>query len=409
MKVLVINCGSSSIKYELFEMEGEEVLARGLLEKIGEKGSLLSHHSQGEDLKIEKDIANHKDGLELIVQVLMDKEKGVLKDASDIFAVGHRVVQGGEKFIESNLIDDEVIETIRQYQELAPLHNPPNLAGIMAMRRLLPEVPQVAVFDTAFHHTMPEAAYLYAIPMKYYRKYALRRYGFHGTSHRYVAEKAAEVLKSPLSELNLITCHLGNGCSTTAIRQGKVVDTSMGFTPLEGLVMGTRCGDIDAAAVLFLAEKEKLSFQEIGNLLNKESGLLGLSGLSNDVRVLEKAAREGNSKAALALEVFAYRVRKYMGAYLAVLGRVDAIIFTAGIGENSPSMRSAILKGLSPLGIRLDEARNQNPEEAQGIITTEDSPIKVLVIRTHEEALIARDTLEVVKRAASAPGGGRGQ
>lgn len=407
MKVLVINCGSSSIKYELLEMEDEKVLAEGLLEKVGEKASLLSHHCQSGALKINRDIASHEDGLELVVQILMDKEKGVVKDASDIFAVGHRVVQGGEKFIDSSLIDDEVIQAIRQYQELAPLHNPPNLAGIMAMRRLLPEVPQVAVFDTAFHHTMPEAAFLYAIPTKYYRKYALRKYGFHGTSHRYVAEKAAEVLKSPLSELNLITCHLGNGCSMTAIRQGKVVDTSMGFTPLEGLVMGTRCGDIDAAAVLFLAEKEKLSFQEIGNLLNKESGLLGLSGLSNDVRVLEKAAREGNSKAALALEVFAYRARKYIGAYLAVLGRADAIIFTAGIGENSQSMRSAILKGLSPLGISLDEARNQNPEEAQGIITTEDSPIKVLVIRTHEETLIARDTLEVVKRAASAPGGGR--
>ena len=396
---MVINCGSSSIKYELFAMEGEKVLARGFLEKIGEEGSLLSHHSQGEVLRIKRDIPSHEDGLELVVQVLMDKEKGVVKDASDVFAVGHRVVQGGEKFIEPTLIDDEVIEAIRQYQGLAPLHNPFNLAGIMAMRRLLPEVPQVAVFDTAFHHTMPEAAYLYAIPMKYYRKYGLKRYGFHGTSHRYVAEKAAEISNLPLSELNLITCHLGNGCSMTAIRQGKVVDTSMGFTPLEGLIMGTRCGDIDAAAAIFLAEKEKLSFQEIGNLLNKESGLLGLSGLSNDVRVLEKAAREGNSKAALALEVFAYRVRKYIGAYLAVLGRVDAIIFTAGIGKNSPSMRSAILKGISPLGISLDEARNQNPEKTQGIITTEDSPIKVLVIRTHEEALIARDTLQVVKKS----------
>jgi len=398
MKILVINCGSSSIKYQLLDMEREEELAEGLLEKIGEAHSFLSHQTGKGVIRREVNAPNHHQGLSLIIDLLLERSEGVIKDLSEISAVGHRVVHGGDTFIESTLIDGEVMQTIKRCATLAPLHNPPNLAGIEAAMDLLPNVPQVAVFDTAFHQTMPEEAYVYPLPYEFYEKYGIRRYGFHGTSHRYVAQRAAQILGKDLRDLKIITCHLGNGCSITAVDRGKSVDTSMGFTPLEGLPMGTRCGDIDPSIIFFIAEKENLSFEEVNNILNRKSGLLGISGISNDVREIRREAERGNYRARLALEILAYRVKKYIGAYAAVLGGVDAIVFTAGIGENAGYVRSRICQGLEFLGIQLDENRNKDPVKWRGIISAENSQVKVLVIPTREELMIARDTLEILQR-----------
>ncbi len=396
MNILVINCGSSSIKYQLINREKRKVLAKGVLEKIGKANSSQIHYIEGKAVKKKDKIANYEEGLKSILALLLDEKKGATKDASGISAVGHRVVHGGEDFFHSVLIDNEVIKTIKFHIPLAPLHNPPNLAGIKAARSLLPDVPQVAVFDTAFHQTLPEKAFLYALPYQYYEKYRIRRYGFHGTSHRYIAKRTAEFLKKPLKELKIITCHLGNGCSITAINEGKSIDTSMGFTPLEGLVMGTRCGDVDAAAVLFLMKKENLTISQMDNLLNKQSGLLGISGISNDSREVEKWAGKGNQRAKLASEVFTYRIKKYIGAYSAVLGGLDALIFSAGIGENDADIRNKICQGLEFFGVYLDRKKNRARNKASRFISTEKSPVKVLVIPTNEEEMIAEETWRVV-------------
>ena len=399
MKILVINCGSSSIKYSLIDIEREETLVQGIVEKIGEEHSIFRQRVQGRKVERRVKVRNHKDGLRLILDSLKNPSKGVIRDQSEISAVGHRVVHGGSDFVESTVIDDKVIETIRKYSSLAPLHNPPNLTGITILRELLPGIPHVAVFDTAFHQTMPEVAYLYPIPYEYYEKYGVRRYGFHGVSHRYVSQRAAEILGRDIRELKIITCHLGNGCSVTAVDRGRSVDTSMGFTPLEGVPMGTRSGDIDPSIVQFLADVENLTLNEIYEILNKRSGLLGLSGVSNDVREIKKAADSGDHRAEIALEILAYRVKKYIGAYAAVMGGVDAIVFTAGIGENAHYIRSKICEGLEFLGVTLDEDRNRNPAEWNGVISAENSRVKVLVVPTREDLIIAKETLEAVTKA----------
>ncbi len=360
MKILVVNCGSSSIKYKFYSFPGGKLLTKGLIERIGEEGS---------------PVFNHTEGMKRIFKTL--QEEGVVKSLDDIEAVGHRVVHGGEVFCKPHIIDDKVIKKIKECGRLAPLHNPVNLEGILATKKFLKKAQQVAVFDTAFHSTIPEYAYMYAIPIKYYKKYKIRKYGFHGTSHEYVAHRASQILKKPLNKLNLITCHLGNGCSITAIRRGKSIDTSMGFTPLEGLVMGTRCGDIDPAVVLFLMDKEKLSPQDMDKILNKKSGLLGLSGISNDVRIIKNAIKQGNRLAKLAWEIFLYRMKKYIGAYMFILGKVDAICFTAGIGENNPDIIKEIKKDVH----RLVGAKT-----------------KVLVIPTDEEFMIATLTYRLIKK-----------
>jgi len=398
MNVLVINCGSSSLKYQLIDMKNEEVLAKGLVERIGIEGSRIKHTATGKDqVIIEDTIQDHRRGLELVLNALVDKEYGVIDSLEDIEAVGHRVVHGGEEFSDSVIIDDKVMEAIEACVELAPLHNPPNIIGIEACKELMPNVPMVAVFDTAFHQTIPPENYIYPLPYEYYEKYGIRKYGFHGTSHKYVTLKAAEMLGKSVEELNIITCHLGNGSSVCAIKGGKSVDTSMGFTPLEGLAMGTRCGDIDPAIIPFIMEKENLSFQEVNNLLNKKSGVLGISGLSSDFRDLEDAATNGDERAELALKVFCNRVKEYIGAYSAVLCNVDALVFTAGIGENSSSIREKICEGLECINIRLDIELNK-VRGKEAIVSSEDSQVKVLVIPTNEELMIARDTVNLVRK-----------
>ena len=400
MLVLVINCGSSSIKYQLFNMTDESVMAKGLLEKIGEGDSALHHERNGQKISIEKPVAEHKAGLDLILKTLVDDDIGVIKDINEIKAVGHRVVHGGEEFVESCLITDEAIDAIERFSDLAPLHNPPNLMGIRAAMEEMPGVPQVAVFDTSFHQTMPPAAYTYALPWELYEKHRVRRYGFHGTSHRYVTIKAAEMLGKPLSETNVITCHLGNGCSITAVENGRSVDTTMGLTPLEGVVMGTRCGDIDPAITFYIADVDGLSLDEINTLYNKKSGLLGLSGVSNDMREVKAAADGGNERAILALKVYAYRIRKYIGAYKAVLGRVDAVVFTGGVGENATFMREMTAVNLDSLGIVLDKDKNRALAGKAGVVSAAGSPTQILVIPTNEEKMIAEDTMAIAESQA---------
>ncbi len=395
MKILVINSGSSSIKYQLINMEQEAVLAEGLVERIGIKGSRLEQEAAGEEIEIKQEITDHTEGMELVIATLTDSNQGVISDVSEITAVGHRVVHGGEYFSESVLIDDQVKEKIEAGANLAPLHNPPNLMGIEVCEDLMPDTPQVATFDTAFHQSIPEEAYMYALPYEYYKKYSLRRYGFHGTSHKFVARAAAEEMEQDLSELNIITCHLGNGASVAAIEEGKSQDTSMGLTPLEGLVMGTRCGDIDPAAVPFLMEKEDFSAEEIDNLMNNESGLLGVSGVSSDMRDIEEAAENGNQQAQLALDLFAYRVKKYIGSYSAVMNGVDAIVFTAGIGENAIDLREQICEDMDYLGIEINSARNDVRGET-ALISTDDSEVDVFVVPTNEELVIAKDTKKLI-------------
>jgi acetate kinase len=396
MKIFVINCGSSSLKYKLFDMRDEDVLAEGIIERIGIENSFLKYETkEGTDIKIEHKIPTHKEGIELLIDTLLSDEYGVLNDMDEIKAVGHRVAHGGEKFAKSSLIDSEVMKEIEDISDLAPLHNPANLMGIEVCKELMPETPQVAVFDTAFHQTMPEKAYTYAIPHEYYEKYGVRRYGFHGTSHGYVANRAAKIMDKKIEDLNIITCHLGNGASMAAVKKGKSVDTSMGFTPLEGLVMGTRCGDIDPAIIPFIMDKEDLEASEMDSVLNKESGLYGVSGVSSDMRDIEEAAEEGNNQARVALDIFNYRVKKYIGAYSAAMGGVDAVIFTAGIGENAIETRKEILEGLEYMGIKVDKKANDIRGKEQ-IITTADSRVKAMVIPTNEELVIAKDTKAIV-------------
>ena len=396
MKILVLNSGSSSIKYQLFNMEDENVLMKGVVERIGIDNSFLEFENEaGEEFKIESEIPDHSKGIELVIDSLLDDENGVLNSMDEITAVGHRVVHGGEKFANSTLIDDEVIEQMEDVSDLAPLHNPPNLAGIKVCKDMMPETPQVGVFDTAFHQSMPEEAYMYAIPYEYYEKHDIRRYGFHGTSHKFVAKKAADLLNKDQKDAKVITCHLGNGASVAAVDGGESVDTSMGLTPLEGLVMGTRSGDIDPAIIPFLMKKEGLDADEVDNILNKKSGLLGVSGVSNDSRDIKEAAQSGNERAELARKLFNYRVKKYIGAYAAAMGGVDAIVFTAGIGENSKAVRKDVMEDMEFLGIEIDEKANDVRGETREI-STEDSRVKVFTIPTNEELVIARETEEIV-------------
>jgi acetate kinase len=405
MKILVLNCGSSSIKYQVFDMDNEHVLAKGLVERVGIDGTFIKHQ-KGEAPKITRDTQarDHKEGIKKVIDMLLDKEQGVITGIEEIVAVGHRVVHGGEKFADSVLITPEVLDAVKECITFAPLHNPPNLKGIEAMSDILPKVPQVAVFDTAFHQSMPPLAYLYGIPYSYYEKDRIRRYGFHGTSHRYVSKRAAQLLNRPYEKMKIITCHLGNGASIAAINGGHSVDTSMGHTPLEGLVMGTRCGDLDPALVLHIMKKDNLSIQEMDNLLNKKSGILGLSGMSSDQRDLEEGYPEKNLQnnkpmANLALEIFSYRVRKYVGAYMAVLNGCDALVFTAGVGENSPIIRDLVCRDLDFLGVKLDAAKNEKTwRGAEGDISTPDARVRTLVIPTNEELVIAEDTYEIVKK-----------
>ena len=392
IKILVINSGSSSIKFELFEMPAQKVEASGALQRIGESGSELGYRIGGNKQTVSRPVANHAEGLKLIVEALTDSNHGGLADISDIGAVGHRVVHGGEAFAEPVLITDEVERVIEENFGLAPLHNPPNLQGIRVARQLLPNVPQVAVFDTAFHQSIPDYAYLYPLQYELYEKHQVRRYGFHGTSHRFVAERAAELLNRPADQVNLITCHLGNGCSITAVRKGRSVDTSMGLTPLEGLVMGTRCGDIDPAIVAYLERVTGKTVAEIDKLLNKKSGLLGISGISNDMRSLLEAEGQGEVRAALAIAIYCYRLRKYIGAYTAALGEVDAVVFTAGVGENSATVRERTLATMRPLGYQINSKKNEQAGGQAVDVAEESSPIRILVIPTDEELLIAQDT-----------------
>jgi len=398
MKVFVINCGSSSLKYQLINMENEEVEAKGIVERIGISGSVLKHQTKnGEKVTIEEDMPTHKEALKSVIDALMHEKYGVIKDMKEINAVGHRVVHAGEKFACSVVITEEVINALKECIDLAPLHNPPNILGIEACQQLMPGVPMVGVFDTAFHQTMPKEAYIYALPYELYEKYRVRRYGFHGTSHKYVSLRAADMLGKDIKELKIVTCHLGNGASVTAVKNGKSVDTSMGFTPLEGLAMGTRCGDIDPAIVKFISEKEKLDLNGVDKLLNKQSGVLGVSGVSSDFRDIEEAAAKGNERAKLALDIFAYRVRKYIGAYAAAMGGIDAIVFTAGLGENSPEMRASICEGLEFLGVEIDEEKN-NVRGKEVDISKDGSKVRVLLIPTNEELMIARDTKELIEK-----------
>ena len=397
MKILVINCGSSSLKYQLIDMETEELMAKGLVERIGIDGSRIKHETIEKEKKtIETPMQDHKRALELVMESLTNEEYGAIKSLDEIDAVGHRVVHGGEDFAQSVIIDEKVLKGIEDNVEIAPLHNPPNIMGIKACQRLLPNVKQVAVFDTAFHQTMPAESYIYALPYEYYEKYKIRRFGFHGTSHKYITNRAAEMLGKDVNEVNLITCHLGNGSSICAVKNGKSIDTSMGFTPLEGLAMGTRCGDLDPAILPFLMEKENLSTDEINTLINKKSGVLGISGVSSDFRDIEAARDEGNKRAKLALDIFEKRVRGYIGSYMTELDHVDAIVFTAGVGENSIEMRESIVNGLKSLGIKIDTERN-NVRGEDKLISADDSSIKIFVIPTNEELMIARDTKALVE------------
>ncbi len=398
MNILVINCGSSSLKYQLINMKNEEVLAKGLVERIGIEGSQVKHTTTGkEEVVIEEVMKDHRKALELVLNALIDPNYGAISSMDEIGAVGHRVVHGGEKFASSVLIDDEVMEALNDCIDLAPLHNPPNIMGIEACKELMPDTPMVGVFDTAFHQTIPMSNYIYPLPYELYEKYGIRRYGFHGTSHKYVALRTAAILNKNLEDLNIISCHLGNGASVCAIKEGKSIDTSMGFTPLEGLAMGTRTGDLDPAIIPFIMEKENLNLEEINELFNKKSGVLGISGISSDFRDLEEAAEEGNERAQLALDVFVNRVKKYIGAYAAIMGEVDALVFTAGIGENSISIREKICENLECIGVILDKERNQ-VRGKETIVSKNDTSTTILVVPTNEELMIAKDTLELVQK-----------
>lgn len=395
MNVLVINCGSSSLKFQLINSDTEAILAKGLCERIGIDGRLTYQPAGGEKTKEDKAMPTHTEAIQFVIDALTSAERGVVGSLQEIGAVGHRVVHGGEKFASSTVITDEVLKAIEECNDLAPLHNPANLIGIAACQKLMPNTPMVAVFDTAFHQTMPEKAYMYGLPYEYYDKYKIRRYGFHGTSHSFVSKRTAEILGESYDNLKTIVCHLGNGASICAVKNGKSIDTSMGLTPLEGLVMGTRSGDIDPAILEFLAKKENMNITELMNMLNKKSGVQGLSGLTSDFRDLWEGAEAGNKHAQTALEVFCYRVAKYVGGYVAAMNGVDAITFTAGIGENDYGVRELVCKYLGYLGIEIDtDANNTRGEEV--IISTPDSKVKVLIVPTNEELAIARETVALV-------------
>jgi len=397
MKILVINCGSSSIKYQFYSLAENRILAKGIVEKIGMKGSFLKHEKEsGQKVLFEGEILDHKIGIEYILGVLSSDKHGCIGSLDEINAVGHRVVHGGEEFSESVLITEEVVQTLEKFIDLAPLHNPPNLKGIYAIKALIPEIPQVAVFDTAFHHTMPQHAFMYAIPYALYKKYGIRRYGFHGTSHRYVSNRACEILGTDPKTVKVITCHLGNGASACAIKYGESVDTSMGFTPVEGLIMGTRSGDIDMGAVTYIMDKEKIGTKSASVLFNKHSGLLGITGISSDSREIRAAAENGDERCLLAIKMFDYRIKKYIGAYAAAMGGVDVLIFTGGIGENSSITRAGICEDLEYMGIEIDKQINEEVRGEERIISKEGSKVKVMVVPTNEELMIAIDTQNIV-------------
>jgi len=399
MKILVLNCGSSSIKFQLFEMPGNKTLAKGIAEKVGLMGSFIKlEKNDGQKVRFEGEIIDHQIGIEYILGILTSKKHGYLSSIRDIDAVGHRVAHGGEKFNKSEFINDHVLSEIEKCAELAPLHNPANLRGIMAMKSLIPDVRQVAVFDTAFHQTMPEHAYMYAIPYSLYKKYGIRRYGFHGTSHSFIAQKACNTLGVDIKTQKIITCHLGNGASMAAIKEGQSIDTSMGFTPIEGLIMGTRSGDLDIGVVTFIMDKEEIGIRSVNTVFNKQSGMLGITGVSSDMREIEAEAWENkNSRAQLGLDMYNYRIKKYIGAYTAILEGLDLVIFAGGIGENGPETREEVCAGLEYLGIKIDKSKNDNLRGKEAIISADDSPVKVMVVPTNEELVIARDTMRIIE------------
>jgi acetate kinase len=398
MKIIVLNCGSSSIKYQLFDMTKKEVLAKGLVDKVGLHGSYIKHERiSGDSVKLDGEIIDHQAGIEYVMGILTSKTRGNLKSFDEIDAVGHRVVHGGEKFQDSVLITNEVIDKVKECIDLAPLHNPPNLKGIYAIQEILPKVPQVAVFDTAFHQTMPKYAYMYAIPYSLYVKYGLRRYGFHGTSHRYVSQRACEILKKDKTDLKIITCHLGNGASITAVDCGKSVDTSMGLTPVEGLIMGTRTGDLDLGVLTHIMQKEEIDLQTANTLINKHSGILGITGISSDMREIEAAAQKNDERAILGLNMYNYRIRKYIGSYAAVMGGLDVVVFTGGVGENSPFTRKEVCKKFEYLGLKFDESKNKDIRAREAIISQDSSKVKVMVVPTNEELVIAEDTERIIR------------
>lgn len=394
MKILILNAGSSSLKYQLIDMQDESILAKGLVERIGIAGSQIKQTAGSKVFEAQAPMKDHVEGIQYMLAALTDKEKGVVKNMDEIGAVGHRVLHGGEKFTASVLVDDKVIAAIEENIPLGPLHNPANLMGIRACQKIMPSTPNVAVFDTAFHQTMPKKAYLYGVPKEYYTRLKVRRYGFHGTSHRYVSRRAAEFLGLPAEGLRIITCHLGNGSSLAAVKDGKCIDTSMGISPLEGVVMGTRSGSLDPAVVQFIANNDHKTVNEVLDILNKKSGLIGLSGISSDMRDIDAAAASGNEDAITAREMLVYGIRKYIGAYAAAMNGVDVIVFTAGIGENNINLRRMVMEGFEYLGAKLDPEKNKTREEA--VISTDDSKVKIVVIPTNEEIVIARDTLELV-------------
>lgn len=399
MKILVLNCGSSSIKYQLIDMKSGIVLAKGVVEKIGLKGSFLKNERfDGDKVKLEGEILDHQSGIEYILGMMVSKERGVIKGLDEIDAIGHRVVHGGETFQGSCYLDEITIKGIEDCSDLAPLHNPANLKGIYAMKMLLPDVPQVGVFDTSFHQSMPDYSFMYALPYSLYKKYGIRRYGFHGTSHSYVSKRACEILNVDYNTQKIITCHLGNGASITAIKNGKSVDTSMGLTPVEGLIMGTRSGDIDAGVLTLIMEKEEIDYSSLNTLLNKHSGVLGISGISSDMREVESAAAEGDERAALSLKMYDYRVKKYIGAYAAAMGGVDILIFTGGIGENGSETRENICRDLEFCGIEFDKQKNDGVRGKELIISKKESRVTVMIVPTNEELVIATDTCDIVYR-----------
>ena len=399
MNILVLNCGSSSVKYKLLDMESNEELGAGGVEKIGMKGSFLKHvRRDGQKVILKGEILEHQLAIEYILGVLTSEKHGAIKSLEEINAVGHRVVHGGEKFNSSVLITEEVIQKIVECIDIAPLHNPPNLAGIYAINELLPEVPQVAVFDTAFHQTMPDYAYMYGIPYSLYTKYGIRRYGFHGTSHRYVSKRACDFLGLDYNDTKMVTAHIGNGASVCAIKNGKSVDTSMGFTPVEGLMMGTRSGDIDLGVVTFLMEKEMIGSAYVSTLFNKHSGVLGVSGISSDMRDIENAIKDGNERARLALEMYEYRIKKYIGSYTAALNGIDVLVFTGGVGENQTGTRQKVCESLAFMGVEIDKELNATSRGKEVLLSTANSKVKVVVIPTDEEFMIAADTLEIIEK-----------
>jgi acetate kinase len=402
MKILVLNCGSSSIKYQLFSMTNRSVIAKGGIEKLGMKGSYLQHIRQdGQVVVFQGEILDHKIGVEYILGVLTSEKHGCLKGLEELDAIGHRVVHGGERFNSSVLLTEDVLQEVTKCIDIAPLHNPPNLKGIRAMEELVPGIPQVGVFDTAFHQTMEPKAYMYGIPYDLYKKYGIRRYGFHGTSHRYVTKRACDLLGVDYNTQRIISCHLGNGASVAAVKNGQSFDTSMGFTPIEGLIMGTRCGDLDVGVVHYIMEKEDIGIRSASTLFNKHAGMLGISGISSDMREIETASKNGNERAALALEMYNYKIKKYIGSYIAAMGGVDILIMTGGIGENAYTTREGVCSDLEFLGISLDQEKNKG-FRSEGIISTPDSKVKIMVVPTDEELLIALDTEEIVfKRSNS--------